>query len=153
MNHINMTVFSRSLELLVHQHTPLSYTNRGHRGVLLKNAISAFLPSPRPNQTGAVVSELANTVQHRRCGSLAGVSAAETNELHLTILQHYHTHLILHSKATERSSNGLCVCLCFLSHHASTIAKLPDGLSVTNHLYRSEKRQYLELIVLLDIGA
>lgn len=36
MNHINMTWFPRSLELLVHQHTPISYTNRGHRGFLLK---------------------------------------------------------------------------------------------------------------------
>lgn len=104
-----MTGFPKSLELLVHQHTPLTQTEVT-KGFFSKNAISAFLPSLRPNQTGAVVSELANTVQHRRCGSLAGVSAAETNELHLTTVQHYHTHLILHPKATERSSTGpLCV--------------------------------------------
>lgn len=100
---------SGSLELLVHQHAPISYTNRGHRGFLLKNAIFAFLPSQRPSQTGDVVSELASTVQHRRCGSLADISAAETNEFHLKILQHNLTRTPTdsYSKATERSSTGL----------------------------------------------
>lgn len=73
MNHIHMSGSFRFLELLVYQHTPLSYTNRG-------------LPSLRPSQTGEVVSELASTVQHRRCGSLAGISSVETNEHHLNIL-------------------------------------------------------------------
>lgn len=57
-----------SLVQLVKTYNTQLHQLRAQR-VCLKKAIFAVLPSLRPSQTGEMVSELANTVQHSRCGT------------------------------------------------------------------------------------
>lgn len=127
MNHFNMTGSITQLN-----------KPRAQRFLLKKcNFCTSAFSETKSNRRGDVRADKYCTTQMLW---EPGRHQCSRNKLHLKILQHYHTRtpLTLHSEATARSSTGLWCAMwenqCFLSNHASTKAKLPNGLSVTNHL-------------------
>ncbi len=129
MNHINMTMSAGTVEVVVHPQSPLSYTERGHRGCLFSKMqfrISAF-SGAKSNSRGGVRAGKSSTTQtlwepgRHQCSRNKWDSSqnpAKVPQTRTHTCAHTHTHTLLNSRATKMLSSGLwCAMWGNLCHH------------------------------------